>query len=548
MTGHNVADALREHASTRPDAVALRFPSASYTTDAPSWDAWTYAQLDRESDAYARGFAAAGVKRGDRTLFLVKPSLDFYAALFGVFKLGAVPVLLDPGMGMKALLACIERTKPRAVIALSLVHAVRVTVARRAFASAEVLITAGSRWFWGGTTLAACRQPADEPFEIARCAANDDAAIIFTSGSTGLAKGVASRQAMFAAQVEALRQMFDFRPGQQDLQCFAAFAIFDVCLGMTSIIPKMDLSRPATARPEDIAACLNTQQPDVAFASPIVWLNTSRWCLQTGTTFPSVKTLMTVGAAIPAWLHRDMQKVLTGGSQVWTPYGATEGMPIAWIGTEEILGETWARTAKGHGTCVGRLAPGAWVRVIGIHDDPIASWSEDLALPANTLGEIVIGGDQVSPEYKDAPDANRVAKIPDGGRVLHRMGDIGTLDEQGRLWFCGRKAHRVQTEDGTVFGADAVEGIFNEHPDVFRTALIGHGPRGKQELVLCVEMNPGRTWDAGVEQALRALAEGTAVEGRIGRFLPHPGFPTDARHNSKIRREDLAGWVEAQRG
>ncbi len=548
MNGHNVASLLREHARSRPDADALRFPSAGYSTASPTWDRWSYATLDRESDAYARGFRAAGVKKGDRTLFLVKPSLEFYGALFGLFKIGAVPVLLDPGMGAKALLACIERTKPRVVVALSAVHAVRVTLARRAFASAEVLITAGSRWFWGGTTLAACRKPADEPFELVPCAADDDAAILFTSGSTGLAKGVASRQAMFAAQVVALREMFDFRPGQVDLQCFAAFAIFDVCLGMTSVFPKMDLSKPATARPEDIAACMSAQSPDVAFASPIVWLNTSRWCLETGTTFPSLRILLTVGAAIPAWLHRDMRRVLPEGTQVWTPYGATEGMPVAWIGTDEILADTWPRTARGAGTCVGRLAPGAEVRIIAVTDEPLEAWREDLRVADGAMGEIVVGGDQVSPEYKDVPDANLKSKIRDGGRILHRMGDLGFLDERGRLWFCGRKAHRVETSDGAVFGADAVEGIFNEHPDVFRTALIGAGERGRQELVVCVEMRPGKAFDATVEAALRELAIGTPVEGRIARFLPHAGFPTDARHNSKIRREDLAAWVEGRRG
>lgn len=546
MSGHNVANLVRRHAVARPDQVAIRFPSPSYTTERPAWESWTYRDLERESDAYARGLTREGVQPGDRTLLLIRPNLEFYAVIFALFKIGAVPVLLDPGMGMKALLTCIERTRPRAAIALSAVHAVRVLYARRAFASVELPITSGRRWFWGGPTLASCREPAEAPFPVAERSADDDAAIIFTSGSTGTAKGVSCRQAMFAAQVESLRKMFDFKPGQHDLQAFAAFAIFDLCLGMTSTLPKMDYSKPATARPEDFVAALSDQKPDVTFASPIVWQNVSRYAVANKLTFPSVRTLITVGAAIGAPLHRRMKQILPEGGQVFTPYGATEGMPVSFIGTDEILSETWAKTSRGAGTCVGKLAPGAQVRIIAITEDPIPSWSDTLALPANTLGEIVIGGEQVSPEYKDAPEANTAAKIKDGSRVLHRMGDIGYLDERGRLWFCGRKAHRVTCSDGTTFGADAVEGIFNEHPSVFRTALVGVGPRGQQSLVLCVEMEQDKHFTKETEAELLALAAGTPVEGRISRILPHPAFPTDARHNSKIRREDLLEWVNAQ--
>jgi acyl-CoA synthetase (AMP-forming)/AMP-acid ligase II len=542
----NVANAIRRHARERGDQPALRFPASDYTTARPTWDTLTFAELDRESDAYAYGFRALGIRTGDRTLFLLRPNATFYAALFGLFKLGAVPVVLDPGMGMTALLACIERTRPRVALMLSVVHAVRAVYARRAFASVEVHVTSGRRWFWGGSTLESCRQPHAEPFPIVELTGDADAAILFTSGSTGIAKGVASRQAMFDAQVRSLGEMFGFEPGGKDLQCFAAFAIFDLCLGLTSILPKMDFARPATASPEEIAAAIADQQPDIAFASPIVWQNVSRYAVERGVTFPSVRTLITVGAAIPAYLHLRMRKILPPGGQVWTPYGATEGLPISKIGTDEILGETWARTARGAGTCVGRLAPGAWAAVIPITEDPIPEWSDELALPPGKLGEIVVGGDQVSREYKDAEDANRKSKIRRGAETLHRMGDLGYLDEQGRLWFCGRKAHRLELADGTVLAADAVEGVFNEHDDVFRTALIGLGPRGRQIPVLCVELEPGKSWGPAVEEALRALAAGTEVEGRIARFLPHPGFPTDARHNSKIRREDLVPWAEAR--
>jgi acyl-CoA synthetase (AMP-forming)/AMP-acid ligase II len=540
----NVASYLRTHAGERPDQPALRFPSATYDAAAPSWDTWDFRTLDRESDHLARGFVGAGIRPGDRAVLLIRPSLRFFATVFALFKVGAVPVVLDPMMGRQALLACIERTAPRVVLAMPAVHALRVTLARRAFAAAEVCITDGRRWFWGGTTLAACRVEAPEPFPVVERAEDDDAAILFTSGSTGTPKGVASKQVMFAAQVEALREMLAIRAGEVDLQCFAAFALFDLCLGMTSVIPRMDLSKPATADPADLAACFDAWRPDLAFASPIVWLNVALRVapLPSGPRFPSLRSVLTVGAAIPPWLHRDLRALLPAGTQVWTPYGATEGLPVAYIGSDEVLGDTAADTLRGRGTCVGRLAPGASVHIVRLTDEPLSTWSADLEVPRGQLGEIVIGGRQVSPEYKDAAVANALSKIRHGDRVLHRMGDLGWVDAQGRLWFCGRKAHRLETADG-VLGADALEGIFNAEEGVFRTAAIGVGPRGQQQLVLVVEMRANRPFGPDVEAALRARAAGTPAERVLARILAHPGFPTDARHNSKIRREDLAPWV-----
>lgn len=548
-TSYNVAELLRAFASSQPQVSALRFPTPSYTTDRPAWDTWTFRQLDHESDAYARGLTSAGVRPGDRVSILFKPSLAFYAVLFGLFKAGAVPVLLDSGMGLKNLLICLERTAPRVMVAMPMVQAV-ATFHRRPFRAVELKVTAGPRLFWGGTTLRACRVEGSEPFALVPRDADDDAAILFTSGSTGPAKGVSLRQAQFRAQVASLQEMLAFRPGLSDVQCFAAFAIFDLCMGMTSVIPKMDLSKPASADPRDILAAITTFQPEVAFGSPIVWQNLSRHCLATQTKVPALKTAITVGAPVPAYLHRRFQGILPSGCEIHTPYGATEGLPVSHIATNEILGVdgapgTWERTAAGHGTCVGRFAPGIEVRIARVTDEPLPVWTEDLRVPDGEVGEVVIGGDQVSLAYHDAPEANRYAKIQDGTRTLHRMGDLGYVDPDGRLWFCGRKAHRLETPTGMV-PAVPVEGVFNEHPDVFRTALIGVGPRGREVPVLCVEMEPGKVWSAKVQQELEALAAPTRWAGLVQRWLPHEGFPTDARHNSKIRSEDLKEWATAR--
>jgi len=541
---HNAASRLRAHALERPDAPALRMPSARYTSAKPSWDTVTFRELDRLSDAYARGFSARGVRAGDRTLVLFKPSVDFFAVNFALFKIGAVPVLLDPNMGPRLLFGCIERAAARVLVGMPVVHVIRL-LARHAFAAVEISITVGARLFWKGATLDECRVDGDEPFPLARRDGADPASLLFTSGSTGPPKGVVATQAMWQAQLDSLREMLGLEPGLRDVQAFVPFAVLDICAGMCAVIPQIDPSRPARARPAEIVAAIRAHEPEMAFGSPIIWHNVSRYCLERGIRLSSLKTVLTVGAPVPAYLHRRFRQILAEGAQVLTPYGATEALPVTNIGTAEILDETWKEATRGAGTCVGRAAPGAEIRIIGITEAAIDRWRDDLALPAGEVGEIVVGGLQVSTAYHDAPEANRLSKIRDGDRVLHRMGDLGYLDEQGRLWFCGRKAHRLETADGVV-PAVRVEGVFNEHPDVFRTALVGIGEPGRQIPVLCVEMEPGRRFTQGTVAGLCALAKGTRYDGLVQHFLPHDGFPTDARHNSKIRREDLRRWAAAR--
>ncbi len=538
----NAASPLRAYALERPDAPALRVPSAAYSKARPAWDTVSFKELDRLSDAYARGLAARGLRAGDRALVLFKPDVNFYAVICALFKLGAVPVLIDPGMGLRALLRCIEQARVRALIAAPALHVVRLLF-RRPFASAEILVSAGGRLPLGPPSLQSLREEADEPFPLAEFQGSDPAGIVFTSGSTGPPKGVIATQMLGHAQRENLREMLHVRPGMLDVQAFAAFALLDMGMGLCSVIPRIDTSRPATADPAEMVAAIQAFKPEVVFGSPIIWVRLGRYCLTHGIRLPSIRMAITVGAPISASLHRQFRQILSEDAELITPYGATEALPVTNIGSAEVLDETWERTARGHGTCVGRPAPGIQLHIIPISDAPVERWSTELALPAGELGEVVVSGAQVSTAYLDAPEADRLSKIRDGERILHRMGDLGYLDEQGRLWFCGRKVERLETADG-VIAPVPVEGIFNEHPDVFRTALVGVGPRGRQVAVLCVEMEPGRPFSPAVVEALRGLAVGTRYEGLVQHFLAHPGFPTDARHNSKIRREELRSWAE----
>jgi acyl-CoA synthetase (AMP-forming)/AMP-acid ligase II len=239
-----------------------------------------------------------------------------------------------------------------------------------------------------------------------------------------------------------------------------------------------------------------------------------------------------------------MHTLLGPDAEVHTPYGATEALPVASIGSREILGETAAKTAGGAGTCVGRPMEGLDLRIIRIDDGAITHWTDELELPAGEIGEITVTGAVVTRGYHANPDATALAKIAHGTATRHRMGDVGYLDDSGRLWFCGRKAHRVVTTTRTLFTVPC-EAMFNQHPRVFRTALVGVGESGRQRPVLCVELENRATRrdTTKLRDELLQIAAAAPITQDITTVLFHPGFPVDARHNSKIDRERLAVWA-----
>jgi len=266
--------------------------------------------------------------------------------------------------------------------------------------------------------------------------------------------------------------------------------------------------------------------------------------------------VLTAGAPIPADMHRRFRDILRPGVQLHTPYGATESLPVSTIGSDKVLTETWERTSLGYGTCIGTLFPRVNVEIVRISDEPMTTWSDDLRVPQGVVGEIVVDSHIVSPEYKDRPDANAVSKIDRDGRICHRMGDLGYFDAEGRLWFCGRKSHALWTQPGAytaegvldtgMVPAVPVEGVYNENPKVLRSALVGVGPRGAQVAVLCVQLEAGEAWSDDLGDAIAKLADGTRWQGVVQRVLHHPAFPVDPRHNSKIKRDELKTWAEAQ--
>lgn len=539
----NIASALISQAARQGDNVAIHYPLGR-RGDQVSYESVTYSTLNQLSDDYARGLIEYGIGRGVRCALMLTPGLDFFAMFFALFKAGAVPVLIDPGIGIKPLKTCLAEARPEAFIGVTKAQLARKILG---WAPGVKLVTSGPKLGWGGlntTQLQKLGQKTSGSI-LADTKPDEMAALLFTSGSTGIPKGVVYRHRHFMAQVQMLRSAFDIQPGEVDLPTFPPFALFDPAMGMTTVVPLMDPTRPAKADPKLLVQTINRFKVTNVFGSPALLNVLSRYTEAEKIQLPTIRRVISAGAAMPVATIRRLQKTLAVDAEVYTPYGATECLPVASVSGTELNQEVEQRTAMGEGTCIGRpVAPNS-VRIIPIADSAVGSFSETVELPVGITGEIVVHGPTSTDTYWQRTEQTRLAKITDSqGRIWHRMGDAGYFDTEGRLWYCGRKSQRVITERETMF-ADQIEAIFNVHPEVARTALVGIGPPGRQTPVLCVEPlhKPSRHRRERIRFDLLQLGRHHATTKSIQQILFHKSFPVDIRHNAKIGREKLGLWA-----
>jgi acyl-CoA synthetase (AMP-forming)/AMP-acid ligase II len=529
----NIARHLDRMAAAQPGMAALKVPRGRTAAGEIDYLALSFADLLHETDAWCARLQAAGVRRGDRALVMVRPGLPLVAAVFALFKAGAVPVVIDPGMGLRHFLACVARSRPRALVGIPFARLLS-RVCRRAFATVEVRVPVSG-------SLTARIAPAGAPaLAPATAGERDLAAVLFTSGSTGAPKGVCYEHGMFEAQVEAIGTTYGIEPGEVDLPLLPIFALFNPALGMTSVIPEIDPRRPGQADPAKIVQAIRQERVTNSFGSPTLWGKVAAHCRETGQTLPSLRRVLCAGAPVPADLWAAAPSFLTAG-RLHSPYGATEALPVSTVSADEI------EPGCVRGACVGRPIAGVEVRIIEIAEHPIASWAAVREMAPGAAGEIVVRGPAVTREYDALPAANAAAKIADPalpGAVWHRMGDCGALDEAGRLWFLGRKAERVITAGGTLF-TEPCEQVFRAHPRARRCALVGtaSGP------ALVAETPTRGSRDARALAAeLRSLAARHAHTESVKLFFFRRRLPVDVRHNAKIHRLALARWAASARG
>ncbi|MRH86837.1 AMP-binding protein [Nocardia sp. SYP-A9097] len=630
-------DRFRAVVADQPDREVVIFPHGRTDTGLPAYRQLTYRELDTWSDTIAAHLVAAGVGRGTRTIVLVLPSPELYAIMLGLLKIGAVPVVIDPGMGLRKMLNCLRAADAEAFIGIPQAHAARVLFGKY-FRDVRVKITVGPRWLWGGQTLQSWGTPVATESVVAQdisdapsahgisarlreliatlegsqskrgttaakavgtaermrpivntrlrtvrdtvvgararweqiaggsVAAVDDSALLservpapadellliaYTTGSTGPAKAVEMTHGNLSSMVDQVDAARGRVAPDTSLITLPLVGILDMLLGARCVLPPLVPSQVGSTDPAFVADAVNRFGVRTMFASPAVLIPLLRYMERTGTKVPTLHSIYSGGAPVPDWCIAGLREVLAEDAEVHAGYGSTEALPMSTIESRELLGGLVERAHRGEGTCIGRPAEGVRARLVAITDDPLPTWADAEArepelVQTRGIGELVVAGPNVSTRYYWPREANQAGKIADGDTVWHRTGDLAWIDQEGRIWFCGRKSQRVDTADGLMFSVQ-VEQVFNTLPGVVRTALVGVGPRGSQRPVLCVEAEPG-TDTVLMAAELRTRAVEFDVTAPVMTFLFHSKFPVDIRHNAKIGREQLARWAAQRLG
>ncbi len=503
--------------------------------------ATSFAELERRIGNLALGLTAAGVEVGERIALLVPPGVDLTTAVFACWRAGAVIVVADAGLGLRGMAHALRSARPdhvigigRAVLALNVLR----VPGRRIVAGA--LPGPVARLLGRPDTLADLEQRGSTLREtgaspIALPDTDTDAAVLFTSGATGPAKGVRYRSSQLRAQVDRLAELYQLTPSDPWVAAFAPFALYGPALGTGAAVPDMDITAPRTLTANALADAAVAVDARVVFASPAALRNV----VDTAATLTAaqrealgrVRILMSAGAPVPVGLLRQVQALVPNAS-VHTPYGMTEVLPVADISLPEI-----EVAGPGLGVCVGQTVPGVTVALSPLDNRGQAVGA--LTTDPGVTGEICVAAKHRKQAY-DRLWATERASSRDPG--YHRTGDVGHLDEQGRLWVEGRLVHVLSTPAGPLTPV-GVEQRIEALPAVDAAAVVGVGPVGTQQVVAVVVPRAGARWRRPLAPAELAHAVRSAADADVAAVLAVPALPTDIRHNSKIDRAAVARWA-----
>lgn len=539
-----VAHALGSLARSQPNDIAIHHPGKGFLGK-EKYQASTWQELNELSERYARVLRDHGITAGTRVALAMTPGPDFLALLFALFRSGSVPALVDPAIDADTFRQCLTEAAPAAFFVTT-----RTPFARKSVAWAkeccELQFSMGGLGV-GGIDLAKLLEESNVAVdEIVHSAkAEDPAVIVFTAGTGGAPRAVVYRHHHLDAQASMLKNVFGAEPGEVCLAAYPLFALTAAALGLTIVVPPFDPARPAEAEPEKLQQVINDFAITHLFASPGILDALATYCTDNRMRLESVTNLVSAGSGMPVETLQRVRQSLYRDARIQLLYGAAECQPIANVTAARFDDKLVDRVESGAGICVGRPVEPVEVRIVRISDMVFTDLSETTEMPLGMPGEIVVCAPNCAEDYRTRDAETPMPGFSDErGRHWHRTGDVGILDDLNRLWYCGRVSQRIETGQETVF-PEQCEAVFDQHPDLRRSAVVGVGPRGRQTPVLCIEvkskLSPVDT--ERVHFDLLQLAQAYSTTRSIRTVLFHPGFPVGTGYGSQIRRDEIAEWA-----
>lgn len=542
----NLADIALEVAQKDPERIAIIEPDGRDPSGKRRYRQFTYRELSRAAESLAPGLRELGIRERTRTVFMAPPSFEASVVGLALTRVGAMQIWIDPSVGYRNVGERLRRIEPEAFVGIPFAHLGRLAFGWGPRIMRKAIVVGGG--FPGARTVKSLYREAPEAPPQPDVRPEDPATILYTTGSTGPAKPTLYSHRNYANVYRIAHRSWRFDESSEipvDMAAFPAFFFIGLSAGGTVVVPPIHFARqgPADADPAAMLEVIRDCGVKSMFASPVLLENLARYAVERNIRAESLERVVGGGAPIRGEVMGLLLRAMGERGEVFANYGATEALPSTEMGAREVLSETWEKTQRGAGICVGRPFPGVEVGIIRIEDRVIESIEDASRLEALEIGEIIVRSPHISEAYYcDEANTNKHKVRDPRGGIWHRIGDAGYLDEQGRLWVTGRVGQRVKAAGEPLFSIPC-EAIFDAHPKVRRSGLVGIPSNGAELPVICIE--PKRQGDASedLRRELLALAEQHATTRGIRHLLFHPKLPVDPRHNSKIERPTLAKWA-----
>ena len=493
----NVTNAFFAYANEHPAQPAIVHARGSVS----------FGQLAREVRQMAGYYADRGIGPGDRVLVFVPMSLDLYRSVLALFATGATAVFVDEWSDAHRL--------------------------------EQACQLAGCRAFLGGwkAQILAWLKPSLRHIphrlkptgykkakginSLFQAQPDSEALITFTTGSTGTPKGAQRTHGFLGAQLSAIAAAIRPQAGQIAFSTLPIVPFIFLSTGMTTVLPEFNTRKLATLHPGKLADQLNRTCVELLITSPFVAMSLAN-CKKD---YPTLAQLYVGGAAVFPEMARQLCQAFPS-AQVDIVYGSTEAEPISLVSAASLM-----NSSRDKGLLVGRVHDSIKLRIMSLHDPPDQFENSTLmnraSFAVNVVGEVVVAGDHVLSNYLGDPKNWMSNKIQVNGKLWHRTGDSGFLDESDQLWLTGRCKQLIFLPGDRMIAPFVIEAQLAGLEGVKEGTVIS------DDGGLQVYIVPDNTIDERKRRDLRKQVESILEAETFGWHELHE-LPKDPRHHSKI--------------
>jgi acyl-CoA synthetase (AMP-forming)/AMP-acid ligase II len=515
-----------------------------------SYSHLTFRQLDQRSNELARGLQQAGVIRGTRAALQMLPGIEWFSITYALLKIGAVPILLQPALGIRKMAQCVKAVEPEILITEPKYQALQTFNANN-YQSVHLHISTEKRWYSKGISITDLQKNDHASFQPAEMRSHDTGMIVFsTSCESEKPKPTVFTHGMLNAIIELIRSVMAVTLESTLVTPFPFFMILAPATGIRQIIPASHSLKANKLDPRILVETIWDYGVTHLLMSSTRLMMLTEFLRNEAIFLPSMQRIASWGEPYPAFELQKLHSFINEKTQIFPIYGMAEAPVISTLGSHKIVSETQVKTERGFGLCQGQVVDGLEIRIIEVNDRPIDNWSDDLLVDKGGIGELVVKGEAVSRQYYNNSKNDALHKIPDGKFMWHRTGDIGWQDTKGHFWFCGRKQDRITIAENETLYTIPCEAVFMQHERVHRCIIVGVGPVPYQTPVLIIELAPGDSgkYISTLTHELRDLALAYPHTGNIKNILFRKSFPVHSLYHQKINRKQLTIWAAKKLG